>query len=333
MTDAAPLLQVRDLKTHFTFRAPSTGVLPGPKRILKAVDGVSFDLAEGEVVGIVGESGCGKSTVGRTLTKLEPATSGEARFRGRDILGLSAGAFRPLRREIQMIFQDPFASLNPRLTIEQTLAEPVRIHGLARTREEVRARIADTLVKVGLDPKVMTRYPHEFSGGQRQRIGIARVMIVEPRLVIADEAVSALDVSIQAQVLNLIKDLQRDSGISMLFISHDLGVVRHISDRVAVMYLGRIVETAPKAAIFEKPAHPYTRLLLASIPRIRPGRQPVADLGEPASAASPPSGCAFHPRCPLATDICRSTRPDPVDLGNGRSSACHHAGQLLGEAA
>lgn len=328
---AAPLLRVRDLKTHFSLR--KAGLFGRKARVLKAVDGVSFDLAKGEVLGIVGESGCGKSTVGRTLTRLEPATSGEALLDGRDILPLSPSAFRPLRRDIQMIFQDPFASLNPRLTIEQTLAEPVRIHGLAKGREAIRARIADTLAKVGLDPKVMHRHPHEFSGGQRQRIGIARVMIVEPRLVIADEAVSALDVSIQAQVLNLIKDLQRESGISMLFISHDLGVVRHISDRVAVMYLGRIVETAPKALLFNRPAHPYTRLLLASIPRIRPGRQPVADLGEPGNAAAPPPGCAFHPRCPFATDICRTTRPEIADMGEGQSTACHHAGQLLGEAA
>ena len=332
MSDTAtPLLRVRDLKTHFSLR--KAGLFGGKARVLKAVDGVSFDLAKGEVLGIVGESGCGKSTVGRTLTKLEPATAGKALLEGRDILPLSAPAFRPLRRDIQMIFQDPFASLNPRLTIEQTLAEPVRIHGLAKGREAIRARIADTLTKVGLDPKVMHRHPHEFSGGQRQRIGIARVMIVEPRLVIADEAVSALDVSIQAQVLNLIKDLQRESGISMLFISHDLGVVRHISDRVAVMYLGRIVETAPKSLLFSRPAHPYTRLLLASIPRIRPGRQPVADLGEPGNAAAPPPGCAFHPRCPFATDICRTTRPEIADMGEGQSTACHHAGQLLGEAA
>ncbi|MBC01453.1 MAG: hypothetical protein CML67_18140 [Rhodobacteraceae bacterium] len=331
-TDAErPLLKVRDLKTHFTLK--SGGLLGGTKKVLKAVDGVSFDLAAGEVLGIVGESGCGKSTVGRTLTRLEDATGGTAEFDGREMLSLSKAAFRPLRREIQMIFQDPFASLNPRLTIEQTLAEPVRIHGLETTREGIRARIARTLTQVGLDPKVMNRHPHEFSGGQRQRIGIARVMIVEPKLVIADEAVSALDVSIQAQVLNLIKDLQKESGISMLFISHDLGVVRHICDRVAVMYLGRIVETAPKATLFSAPSHPYTRLLLASIPRIRPGRIPAEDRGEPASAAAPPPGCPFHPRCPIATDICRSERPQPVDLGNGQFSACHHAGKQQGEAA
>ena len=323
---AAPLLEVEDLKTHFflgTARPFGSG-----RRVLKAVDGVSFCIGAGEVLSLVGESGCGKSTVGRTLTRLETASGGTARLDGRDILPLSQSEFRPLRREIQMIFQDPFASLNPRLTIEQTLAEPLRIHGLAKTRAEARALIAETLQLVGLDPKVMERYPHEFSGGQRQRIGIARVMILKPRLVIADEAVSALDVSIQAQVLNLIKDLQRDSGVSMLFISHDLGVVRHVSDRVAVMYLGRIVEIGSRAEIFEQPSHPYTRLLLSSIPRIVPGRKRVEDLGEPANAAAPPPGCAFHPRCKFATDICRTTQPLPKAVGTGHFSACHHIEDL-----
>ena len=259
-----PLLQVKNLHTHFQ----TGGRLFAEKTWLKAVNGISFDIHEGEVLSLVGESGCGKSTVGRTLTHLEPATSGQALFNGTDILPMSAAEFRPLRRDIQMIFQDPFASLNPRLTIEQTLAEPLFIHALATTRTDARAQIGDTLELVGMDPKAMDRYPHEFSGGQRQRIGIARVMILKPKLVIADEAVSALDVSIQAQVLNLIKKLQRDSGVSMLFISHDLGVVRHISDRVAVMYQGQIVETGDKRQIFETPAHEYTKKLLSSIPRI-----------------------------------------------------------------
>ena len=262
--NAMPLLQVKQLHTHFQ----TGGGLFAPKTWLKAVNGISFDINEGEVLGLVGESGCGKSTVGRTLTHLEPSTSGQALFRGQDILPMNAAAFRPLRRDIQMIFQDPFASLNPRLTIEQTLAEPLFIHQLATSKPAARATIAETLELVGLDPSVMDRYPHEFSGGQRQRIGIARGMILKPGLIIADEAVSALDVSIQAQVLNLIKKLQRDSGVAMLFISHDLGVVRHISDRVAVMYQGRIVETAAKQQIFEAPQHDYTRKLLASIPRI-----------------------------------------------------------------
>lgn len=260
----APLLQVTELHTHFQ----TSGGMFAKKSWLRAVNGISFDIRQGEVLSLVGESGCGKSTVGRTLTQLEPSTSGQALFNGSDILPMSAAEFRPLRRDIQMIFQDPFASLNPRLSIERTLAEPLFIHGLASSRAQARVQIAETLELVGMDPRVMERHPHEFSGGQRQRIGIARVMILKPKLVIADEAVSALDVSIQAQVLNLIKKLQRDSGISMLFISHDLGVVRHISDRVAVMYQGQIVETGDKRQIFEAPQHEYTKMLLAAIPRI-----------------------------------------------------------------
>ncbi|NKB28583.1 MAG: ATP-binding cassette domain-containing protein [Rhodobacteraceae bacterium] len=260
-----PLLQVRDLCTHFTTRQPG---LRAVKKVIRAVDGISFDIAPGEVLSLVGESGCGKSTVGRTLTRLEKSTSGSALFEGREILDLSPGAFRPLRRDIQMIFQDPFASLNPRLTIAQTLGETLFIHGLASSWADANRMIAETLELVGMDPKVMSRHPHEFSGGQRQRIGIARVMILKPKLVIADEAVSALDVSIQAQVLNLIKRLQRDSGVAMLFISHDLGVVRHISDRVAVMLAGKIVEVGTKMQIFEDPAHAYTRKLLSAIPRV-----------------------------------------------------------------
>lgn len=261
-----PILSIIDLKTHFQTQA--AGFL-GARKVIKAVNGVSFDIAPGEVLSLVGESGCGKSTVGRTLTHLEKATSGQALFEGQDILKLSSAQFRPLRREIQMIFQDPFASLNPRLTIAQTLGEPLFIHGLAKSWAEARAMIAETLELVGMAPEIMARHPHEFSGGQRQRIGIARVMILKPKLVIADEAVSALDVSIQAQVLNLIKKLQRDSGISMLFISHDLGVVRHISDRVAVMYQGEIVEMGSKHDVFENPQHDYTRKLLSAIPRIK----------------------------------------------------------------
>ena len=260
-----PLLEVHDLKTYYSI---GRGGLMPRKSAVRAVDGVSFSIHEGEVLSLVGESGCGKSTVGRTLTRLESATAGRAMFDGRDILNLSPAEFRPLRRDIQMIFQDPFASLNPRLSIEQALAEPLFIHRLARDRSEARERIAETLELVGMDAKSMSRYPHEFSGGQRQRIGIARVMILTPRLVIADEPVSALDVSIQAQVLNLLKKLQRDSGVSMLFVSHDLGAVRHISDRVAVMFRGKLVETGKKRQIFETPRHAYTRRLLASIPRI-----------------------------------------------------------------
>ncbi|MBL4767585.1 MAG: ABC transporter ATP-binding protein [Rhodobacteraceae bacterium] len=267
-----PILELIDLATHF--KTKSAGLF-GKQSVIRAVDGISLKVNAGEVLSLVGESGCGKSTVGRTLTHLEKATSGKALFEGRDILQLSPSEFRPLRREIQMIFQDPFASLNPRLTIEKTLSEPLFIHKLANNREQARSMIKDILELVGMDPKIMTRFPHEFSGGQRQRIGIARVMILKPKLVIADEAVSALDVSIQAQVLNLIKKLQRDSGVAMLFISHDLGVVRHISDRVAVMYKGKIVEMGGKKQIFENPQHEYTKRLLASIPRIITHKEPA----------------------------------------------------------
>lgn len=260
-----PLLRLTDLKTYFHTKGAG---LFGEKKMIKAVDGVSFDIAPGEILSLVGESGCGKSTVGRSLTHLEKTTSGQAYFEGQEFLSMTPATFRPLRREIQMIFQDPFASLNPRLRIEQTLGEPLFIHGICQSWDEARTLIAETLERVGMDPAIMTRHPHEFSGGQRQRIGIARVMILKPKLVIADEAVSALDVSIQAQVLNLIKKLQRDSGMSMLFISHDLGVVRHISDRVAVMFEGEIVEIGDKRQIFETPQHAYTRKLLEAIPRI-----------------------------------------------------------------
>lgn len=260
-----PLLDVRDLHTHF--RIPNSNPFAKTQWV-RAVDGVSFHIAPGEVLSLVGESGCGKTTVGRTLTLLEQATSGAALFNGTNILALSQKQFRPIRRDIQMVFQDPFASLNPRLTIEQILREPLFIHKLVSNRQQARETIEDMLEKVGLDRSVISRYPHEFSGGQRQRIGIARVMIVKPKLIVADEAVSALDVSIQAQVLNLLKQLQQDSGVAMLFISHDLAVVRHISDRIAVMFKGKIVESAEKRSLFENPQHEYTQRLLSSIPRI-----------------------------------------------------------------
>jgi len=259
------LLDVRDLAVHFS--NPATRLF-STHNAIKAVDGVSFQIARGEVLGLVGESGCGKTTVGRVLTRLEKATAGSVMILGRDMLKISQHEFRPLRRNIQMIFQDPFASLNPRLTIEQTLKEPLMIHKLAPDRAQARCLVVEMLEKVGMGASVLRRYPHEFSGGQRQRIGIARAMIVEPELIIADEAVSALDVSIQAQVLNLLKRLQRESGVAMLFISHDLAVVRHISNRIAVMHEGRIVELAQKTTLFEQPQHEYTQRLLKAIPRI-----------------------------------------------------------------
>ena len=263
--NAAQILRVKNLHKHFQ----TGGGLFGKKSWLKAVNGISFEICEGEVLGLVGESGCGKSTVGRTLIHLEKATSGQALFDDQQIFSMSVSKFRPLRRDIQMIFQDPYASLNPRLKIEQILSEPLFIHGLVSSKHDARILIQQTLESVGLDCEVMQRYPHEFSGGQRQRISIARVMILKPRLIIADEAVSALDVSVQAQVLRLIKKLQSENNISMLFISHDLGVVRHLSDRVAVMYQGRIVEIGDKNQIFDAPTHEYTKKLLASIPQIK----------------------------------------------------------------
>jgi len=262
----APILRVRNLHTHFRL---NRGSFFNPARTLKAVNDVSFDIHQGEVLSLVGESGCGKTTVGRTLTRLQNATSGTAEFDGKNILSLNQTQFRPFRKRIQIIFQDPFASLNPRLTIESTLAEPLFIHKLAQTKTEAKAQINTILEQVGLDPSVLKRYPHEFSGGQRQRIGIARVMILRPSLIIADEPVSALDVSIQAQILNLIKRLQQESKIALLFISHDLSVVRHISDRIAIMHQGSIVETGTKSSIFDAAQHPYTKKLLASVPRLR----------------------------------------------------------------
>ncbi len=260
-----PLLDVQGLKVYFS--NPATRLFSAHDAI-KAVDGVSFQIAPGEVLSLVGESGCGKTTVGRVLTRLEKATAGRVSFSGHDMLDMSQHEFRPLRRHIQMIFQDPFASLNPRLTIEQTLQEPLMIHKLAHNRAEARRLVVDMLEKVGMGADVLGRFPHEFSGGQRQRIGIARAMIVKPQLIIADEPVSALDVSIQAQVLNLLKRLQAESGVAMLFISHDLAVVRHISNRIAVMHEGRIVELAQKTRLFEQPEHDYTQRLLKAIPRI-----------------------------------------------------------------
>ncbi len=280
-----PLLDVRDLHTHF--RLPNANPL-ARAQWLRAVDGVSFHIAAGEVLSLVGESGCGKTTVGRTLTLLEKSSSGSAVFNGTNILALGNSQFRPIRRDIQMIFQDPFASLNPRLTIEKLLREPLAIHKLASSRNQARDAIVNMLENVGLDSSALSRYPHEFSGGQRQRIGIARVMIVKPKLIVADEPVSALDVSIQAQVLNLLKQLQREGGVAMLFISHDLAVVRHISDRIAVMFEGKIVETANKQLLFDDPQHDYTKRLLSAIPRIPSYRQARSLRGKTSANASAP---------------------------------------------
>ena len=291
------LVRVQDLKTWFPIKKGMLGRTVGH---VKAVDGVSFDIKPGETLGLVGESGCGKTTVGRTLLRLIPAHSGKVSFEGKDVFGMGGEELRKLRREMQIIFQDPYSSLNPRMDVLTIIGEALQVHGIA-TGQELEDRVASLMERVGLLPEHMRRYPHEFSGGQRQRIGIARALALEPRFIVCDEAVSALDVSVQAQVLNLLQKLQDEDGIAYLFISHDLSVVRHISDRVAVMYLGRIVELADVDELYDNPSHPYTRALLSAIPVAKPGRKKdrVRLEGDVPNPINPPTGCHFHPRCPL----------------------------------
>ena len=326
----ALLLKISDLKTWFPQRSPLLRRTVGQVR---AVDGVSLQLAAGRTLGLVGESGCGKSTLGRTVTRLLPASSGTIELNGRDITHARGQNLMNIRRQMQMVFQDPYASLNPRIRIGDAVAEVLHIHGLARSRRDSRERVAEMLQKVGLAADAMKRYPHEFSGGQRQRIGIARALILNPALLVADEPVSALDVSVQAQVINLMVDLQQQLGLSYLFIAHDLSVVRHISDEVAIMYLGRIVEMGPKQALFSKPLHPYTQGLLLSVPVPDPAqrrRSPAPLQGGLPSPLKPPSGCAFHPRCPYADDLCRQQRPPLRSAGavTNVAVACHHVADL-----
>jgi peptide/nickel transport system ATP-binding protein len=320
------LLEVRDLVKHFPVRHGLFGRTAGRVR---AVDGVSFDVRRGEVLGLVGESGCGKTTTGRCVLRLLDPTSGTVRFDGRDITRLSRREMRPLRREMQIVFQDPYSSLNPRLTVGSMLTEALAIHGLARGAR-ARARAGELLDLVGLSPDYARRYPHEFSGGQRQRIGVARALAVNPRLIVADEPVSALDVSIQAQIINLLQDLQRKMGLTYLFVAHDLSVVEHISDRVAVMYLGRIVELADAGTLYRAPRHPYTVSLLSAIPVPDPehDRTHVVLKGDVPSAAHVPPGCRFHPRCPIARELCAREDPPLRLVAPEHVSACHFAEDL-----
>lgn len=315
------LVEVKNLKTWFPIRA---GLLNRTVGQVKAVDGVSFNIQPGKTLGLVGESGCGKTTVGRTLMRLIDATDGSFVFEGRDIFDLPGGQMKEFRRQVQMMFQDPFGSLNPRMTVEDIIGEPLLVHRIG-TRRDRRDRVADIMEKVGLSSQHLNRYPHEFSGGQRQRIGIARALILEPKFLICDEPVSALDVSIQSQIINLLQDLQKQMNLTYLFIAHDLAVVEHISDFVAVMYLGRIVEYADRDTLFENPLHPYTQALLSAIPVPVPTRQKkrIVLAGEVPSPSNPPSGCPFHPRCPLAEDRCRKqTQTLEIKDFTGHMAAC-----------
>ena len=307
MTDGDTLLEVRDLKKHFPLRG---GLLSGAAGCVRAVDGVSFAVRRGATLGLVGESGCGKTTTGRTLLRLLAPTAGQILFDGIRVHALKGGSLRLLRRRMQIIFQDPYGSLNPRMTVENIVGEPLSVHGVARGRQR-RAMVGELLERVGLSPAYVNHYPHEFSGGQRQRIGIARALALNPDFIVCDEPVSALDVSIQAQIVNLLADLQQERGISYLFISHDLAVVRHISHDVAVMYLGQIVEIAPRDRLYGKPLHPYTKLLLAAVPSGDPERAAHRQRieGDVPSPINPPEGCPFHPRCPVADDRCGTAVP------------------------
>jgi len=337
-----PLLRATNVSMHFPAKIawdkPTGPVAPHMRlwravsrqpATVRAVTDVDLEIVPGETLGLVGESGCGKSTLGRTLLRLYEPTGGTIQFDGSDITHLHQRALRPMRRKMQMIFQDPYASLNPRMTVGAAIAEPLVIHELAPTKAEREARVQELLAKVGLREEAARRYPHEFSGGQRQRVGIARALAVKPRFIVCDEPISALDVSIQAQIVNLLKDLQTAESLTYLFISHDLKIVQHVSDRVAVMYLGRIVELAGATTLYKEPKHPYTQALLSAVPRIDPAhkRERIILQGDVPSPLKPPSGCAFHPRCPVKDkpEACFTQVPRLRVLGNGSRAACHVA--------
>jgi oligopeptide/dipeptide ABC transporter ATP-binding protein len=322
---SAPLVELQHLVKYFPIKAGL--LIDRTVDHVHAVDDITLTLARGQTLGLVGESGCGKSTLCRTILRLEEPTEGTIAFDGRDITHLGRSKMRPLRRVIQMIFQDPYASLNPRKRVGQIIGDPMRLHGVAGGAERRRA-IQALLERVGLSPEHYNRFPHEFSGGQRQRIGIARALALRPQLIIADEPVSALDVSIQAQIINLLKDLQSEMDLTYMFVAHDLGVVRHVSDRIAVMYLGKVMEVSPAEELYTTPHHPYTVALLSAIPIPDPkenaAREPLVLEGDVPSPIDPPPACRFHTRCPRATDICRRVEPPLVDYGNGHLAACHH---------
>jgi peptide/nickel transport system ATP-binding protein len=319
---SVPLLQVNDLKKHFPVRG---GLFSRTSNRVHAVDGVSFEVERGETLSLVGESGCGKSTVGRAILRLFDITAGQVVLDGQRIDDLSPEGLRSMRRRVQVVFQDPFSSLNPRMRVRDILAEPIRNFGLAKSRAALEARLAALIDTVRLPRDALNRRPHEFSGGQRQRIGIARALAAEPELIVCDEAVSALDVSVKAQIVNLLQDLQQEFGLALLFISHDLAIVEHMTHRVAVMYLGKIVEMAERQQIFSAPKHPYTRALLSAVPVPEPGaaRNPTILKGDVPSPINPPSGCRFHTRCPLVFDRCRTEQPELRLAGGGQWVACH----------
>jgi oligopeptide transport system ATP-binding protein len=327
MNTAAPLLEVRDLKVHFPVKH---GVFGAVRSWVKAVDGVSFNLSAGETLGLVGESGCGKTTLGRALARLVPATAGSIRLDGEDMAQWTGAQLRARRRKWQMIFQDPYNSLDPRMTVGHIIGEALEIHGLAPDAHERQTKVRQLLESVGLDGAHAAFYPHEFSGGQRQRIGIARALAVDPKLIICDEPVSALDVSVQAQIINLLQDLQQERGVAYLFVAHDLAVVERISRRVMVMYLGKVVELGPASEVVRKPLHPYTQALISAVPEIdaESQRPRIVLSGELPSPIDPPSGCPFHPRCPVAEARCKVDAPAMREIVPGHWAACHLAGGM-----